>query len=45
MKDTLTELYRITRPGGFVAFEVGEIKNGKIRLDEEIVPLGVNVGF
>lgn len=45
MADTLKELYRVTKPGGFVAFEVGEIRNGKIRLDEEIVPLGVNVGF
>lgn len=39
------ELHRITRPRGFVAFEVGEVKNKKVRLDEHIVPLGVKAGF
>jgi hypothetical protein len=45
MTDTLRELYRITKKGGFVAFEVGEIRNGKIKLDEEILPLALKVGF
>ena len=39
------ELYRITKPRGFVAFEVGEVRNKQIRLDEHIVPLGVKAGF
>ncbi|MGD1044390.1 MAG: DNA methyltransferase [Bacteroidota bacterium] len=39
------ELYRITKPRGFVAFEVGEIRNNKVRLDEHVVPLGVKAGF
>jgi hypothetical protein len=39
------ELYRITKPRGFVAFEVGEVRNNKIRLDEHVVPLGVKAGF
>jgi hypothetical protein len=39
------ELYRITKPRGFVAFEVGEVRNNKIRLDEYVVPLGVKAGF
>ena len=25
------ELYRLTQPGGFVAFEVGEIRRGKVK--------------
>lgn len=45
MGDTIKELYRITKPGGFVAFEVGEIRNGKIKLDEQIAPLGIKAGF
>lgn len=45
MKDTLRELYRIIKPGGVVAFEVGEVNNGKTNLDEEIVPLGLDVGL
>ncbi len=45
MKDVLKELFRITKPGGHVVFEVGEVKNGKIKLDECITPLGLDVGF
>jgi hypothetical protein len=39
------ELNRITRPRGFVAFEVGEIRNKKIQLDAHVVPLGLKTGF
>ena len=45
MGAVFVELYRVTSPGGWVAFEVGEVKNGTIRLDESVVPLGVNAGF
>lgn len=39
------ELYRVTRTNGWVAFEVGEIKNRTVNLDENVVPLGQNAGF
>jgi hypothetical protein len=39
------ELYRITRPGGYVAFEVGEVRKKTIRLEEYVVPLGIAAGF
>jgi len=39
------ELFRITKPGGWVAFEVGELRNGKVKLEEQVVPLGVKSGF
>ncbi len=39
------ELYRITRPGGWVAFEVGEVHGGRLRLDEHIIPVGEAAGF
>tara|TARA_B100000945_G_scaffold161366_1_gene129554 strand:+ start:364 stop:1575 length:1212 start_codon:yes stop_codon:yes gene_type:complete len=45
MGSVFHELYRITLPGGWVAFEVGEINNGKIKLDEYVVPLGIKSGF
>lgn len=45
MQDVFIELYRITKKGGHVAFEVGELRNGKIVLDEYVIPLGVNSGF
>lgn len=39
------ELYRITKNKGWVAFEVGEVRNGRIKLDEYVVPLGLKAGF
>jgi hypothetical protein len=45
MGATFGELYRITAPGGHVAFEVGEVRNRTLRLDETIVPLGSRAGF
>ena len=45
MQRVFNELFRITKPGGYVAFEVGEVKNGKVRLDEAVVPLGTSAGF
>jgi len=45
MSSVFEELYRITVSGGWVAFEVGEVNNGKIELDEYAVPLGVKSGF
>lgn len=34
---TLTELCRITKPGGHIAYEVGEVRNGKIKLEEHVI--------
>ena len=45
MADVFHELYRVTKKGGWVAFEVGEIRNGKLKLDEHVVPLGMAAGF
>jgi DNA modification methylase len=45
MQQVFNELYRITKKGGIVAFEVGEVRNGKIKLEEVVIPLGLNSGF
>jgi hypothetical protein len=45
MRRVFLELYRITRPGGYVAFEVGEVRKKTVRLEEEVVPLGCDAGF
>lgn len=45
MSKVFAELYRITKVGGWVAFEVGELKNGKIKLDELVLPIGIKSGF
>lgn len=34
---TLKELARVTRPGGHIAFEVGEVRNGTVRLEEHVI--------
>jgi hypothetical protein len=45
MLGVFRELYRITKPRGFVAFEVGEIQKSTMQLDEHVVPLGLKTGF
>ncbi len=45
MGSVFHELYRITRHGGYVAFEVGEVRKRTIRLEEHVIPLGIAAGF
>jgi len=45
MGQVFVELYRITKKGGWIAFEVGEIRNATLKLEEFVVPLGINAGF
>ncbi|MHC4815599.1 MAG: DNA methyltransferase [Planctomycetota bacterium] len=45
MTQTFQELRRILRPGGHVAFEVGEVRGGTIKLEEAIVPCGLSAGL
>jgi hypothetical protein len=45
MGSVFHELYRVTKPNGWVAFEVGEVKNRTVSLDEHVVPLGNSAGF
>jgi hypothetical protein len=45
MTQVFRELHRILRVGGHVAFEVGEVKRGKIKLEEAVVPCGLEAGL
>ena len=45
MLAVLRELFRVVRSGGWVAFEVGEVRSGSLNLDEVIAPLGERAGF
>jgi len=39
------ELHRILKPGGHIAFEVGEVHGGKTKLEETVLPCGVAAGL
>ena len=45
MSAVFGELGRVLRPGGHVAFEVGEVKGGTLRLEEAVIPCGASAGL
>jgi len=45
MMEVFSELYRILKPGGHVAFEVGEVHAGKTKLEEAVLPCGLAAGL
>ena len=42
MTAVFSELARILKRGGHVAFEVGEVRGGRVRLEEHVIPCGVH---
>ena len=45
VRKTLMELGRITVPGGHVAFEVGEVRHGTVRLEENVIAAAAGLPF
>ena len=45
VRQVFTEFARVVMPGGYVAFEVGEVRNGKVLLDEEVLKSIVDLPF
>jgi len=45
MTRVLVELYRVLRPGGHIAFEVGEVRNGKVQLEHHALAAGKEAGL
>ncbi len=45
MTDVFRELRRVLEPGGEIAFEVGEVRAGTVRLEESVVPCGMAAGL
>ena len=45
MTGVLTDLRRIVKRGGHIAFEVGEVRGGKVLLEENVVRCGVMAGL
>ena len=43
--DCFKEFYRIMKPLGHIAFEVGEVKNGKVKLEDYVLKAIENIGF
>jgi hypothetical protein len=45
MTQLFHELHRVLRPGGHVAFEVGEVRGGKVKLEEAVIPCAQAAGL
>ena len=45
MTRVFAELYRVLKPGGHIAFEVGEVRRGKIKLEETVITCGAEAGL
>jgi hypothetical protein len=45
MTAVFRELHRVLKPGGHVAFEVGEVDSGNTRLEEHAIPCGLEAGL
>jgi hypothetical protein len=45
MTAVFRELHRVLRPGGHVAFEVGEVRSGTVKLEETVIRCGVEAGL
>lgn len=45
MTQVLRDLKRVVKPGGYIAFEVGEVRGGQILLEDLILPAGVKAGL
>ena len=45
MAQVFLELMRVLRQGGHVAFEVGEIRKGKLKMEELVIPVAQAAGF
>ena len=45
MTGVFHELRRVLKPGGHVAFEVGEVRGGRVKLEEAVIPCGIDAGL
>ena len=45
MQNVFVELCRILKPGGYVAFEVGEVRSKTVKLEELVLPAGIAAGL
>jgi hypothetical protein len=43
--EAFVQFRRLLSPLGFVAFEVGEVRGGRLRLEDEVIPCGIAAGL
>ena len=45
MTAVLKDLKRIVKPGGYIAYEVGEVRGGTVLLEENVIHCGIKAGL
>lgn len=45
MTQAFKQMFKLLKKGGYVAFEVGEVRNGKIKLEEHVIPAAEKAGL
>ena len=45
MTDAFKRMFTLLKKGGYVAFEVGEVRNGKIKLEDHVIPAAERAGL
>jgi hypothetical protein len=45
MAQVFVELARVLKHGGYVGFEVGEVRSGRVRLEDYVLPCGIEAGL
>lgn len=45
MTNAFVQFHRLLRPSGWVAFEVGEVRGGNVKLEEHVIPAAAAAGF
>lgn len=45
MGKVMSEIRRVIQPGGWLAFEVGEVRNGKLKLETSVLKVGFEAGL
>ena len=45
MTDTFRELRRVLKKEGYIAFEVGEIRKGSVKLEDHVIKAGLTAGL
>ena len=45
MTQAFKRMYALLKKGGYIAFEVGEVRNGKVKLEDHVIPAAERAGL